>query len=145
MTEHLERIKHRKTALLNSQSACEKRKQSTCKEMNKPHEQQQRTAQNVDGFGGFKKGFLFDSKSHKKTVGSATDLSNAKTEPFHEEDSATGRGLSTKEDDIIRPKNQDSKSSNLEFPEVQEAMKASYPFLNTESKSQMQKIIVINK
>jgi hypothetical protein len=36
-------------------------------------------------------------------------------------------------DDVIRPKGQNQKASNLEFPEVQEAMKQSFPFLNTQS------------
>ena len=76
-------------------------------------------ARTESGFGGFKKGFLFNS-----AVTSSDDVSK------------TTAITAVAVDDVIRPKvSGQSKQSSLEFPEVQEAMKESFPFLNTESES----------
>ncbi len=79
-------------------------------------------------FGGFQKGFL----SGSQTPGSRS----SKTIPTKKSGAAKNVSERVIDDDIIRPKisAQNSKSSGLEFPEVQEAMKESFPFLNTESK-----------
>ena len=76
----------------------------------------------VGGFGGLRKGFLF---------GSAPESATPSTEVKVQSSSAkTPKGQSAAVDDVIRPKQQ---TSNLEFPEVQESMKQSFPFLNTQS------------
>ena len=74
------------------------------------------------GFGGLKRGFLFGSNARDTKTHVSKGCGNG------------GQGA-TVGDDVIRPKNQqNTKSSNLEFPEVQEAMKEAFPFLNTKSK-----------
>ena len=80
-------------------------------------------------FGGFQKGFLFSSKPSKT---SKRNSSVAQTEDVNSKQS---HAQSIQDEDVLCPKPCDSKSSSLEFPEVQEAMKASYPFLDTKSKS----------
>lgn len=86
------------------------------------HEKETRTKRketNTGGeFGGLRKGFLSGSAVASKGV-------KAKVQS-----SSTGGGAV--DDDIIRPKQKTSKSSGLEFPEVQETMKESFPFLNTQ-------------
>lgn len=71
------------------------------------------------GFGGLRKGFLSGSLGTQNTRGKVKGQSSASAAEV---------------DDVIRPKQQqNSGSSGLEFPEVQEAMKESFPFLNTQS------------
>ena len=66
-------------------------------------------------FGGFQKGFLFGAKLSTKAGAEKVDKP---------------------EDDVIRPwvSGKDSRVSELEFPEVQQAMKEMNPTLDTESK-----------
>lgn len=159
MTEHLERIKHKKLAMNpnrqlfhDSKSAPvhEGGKGTACEEnMGLAHKKEirtvkeRRTAHNTATgqgtcFGGFQKGFLFGSKSSSasskdnnttaSSIATATTTSHVKTKLPQ---SVQGQAIA---DNVIRPKQPGSKSSSLEFPEVQEAMKASHPFLNTESK-----------
>ena len=73
------------------------------------------------GFGGLRKGFLF---------GSAPEPAAPSTEVKAKVQCSTPKDQSAAVDDVIRPKQQ---TSNLEFPEVQESMKQSFPFLNTQS------------
>ncbi len=87
-------------------------------------------------FGGFQKGFLSGSKQSSSARPSAkpskTKLSPDQGQANSVNGQSEGKGAVKPADDVIRPKQQ--KSSSLEFPEVQEAMKESFPFLNTDSK-----------
>ena len=93
------------------------------------------------GFGGLQKGFLFSSKPPKSATASEKSKTGSRKSIKYSTGAGqgtsgqgtSGQGTSEVADDIIRPKKQNSESSGLEFPEVQEAMKESYPFLNTES------------
>ena len=77
-------------------------------------------------FGGFRKGFLSGSKQSSSTCSSSKRSQDKVSSQGWDKDAVKPA------DDVIRPKQQ--KSSSLEFPEVQEAMKESFPFLNTDSK-----------
>lgn len=153
MTEHLERIKHKglltpsyqpsnvsKNAPVREGNVGNK---GTAQEKRKAREKESRTARDDTGqgstFGGFQRGFLFGSKplksvSKSKHTTASRTVVDATTTPIQAKTNNPQGVQSATADDVIRPKQQDSKSSDLEFPEVQEAMKNSYPFLNTESK-----------
>ena len=83
-------------------------------------------------FGGFKKGFLVSSSDSKCQVKKA--LPPQKTSALPD---STGQTTNTgsKNIPLIKPKHETK--SSLEFPEVQEAMKESFPFLQTQGKSKM--------
>lgn len=117
MTEQLERVKHHRKKLCSTTHphngagkkamSCEQKKETVTK-----------AAESGSGFGGLRKGFLSGSQSKSGKV-------KVQSSPSTPEVTV---------DDVIRPKQQQNTgSSGLEFPEVQEAMKESFPFLNTQS------------
>ena len=83
--------------------------------------------QQSPSFGGFKKGFLFSSSDSKSRVN--------KTQKCSVSPSSSVKGTAANTQDsadipLIKPKQKDK--SNLEFPEVQEAMKESFPLLQSQ-------------
>lgn len=131
MTEELERMKlaRAKQQLPDAAKVSEKSKSKEKKEVKKEHKE--------SGFGGFQKGFLFRSEPQSKSVSkSAGPMPNSAAAASQQQSSSSSTVKVAKavpEDDVIRPKMSASEKSSLEFPEVQEAMKESFPFLNTES------------
>lgn len=84
------------------------------------------------GFGGLRKGFLFGSTpASAKDKRVSTKVQGSVSTDVGLDPSCQATVKKVDADDMIRPKQQGSKSSSLEFPEVQEAMKESFPFLNT--------------
>lgn len=153
MTEHLKRVKLGATKLQPSLHPLEDStvppsisKSGSIHREDKKRQAKEKAGETGSGFGGFKKGFLFSSKSSSSSPASTKNNCvhlKSKDETSSEKlDSTTSLHATTKPpkdqgtleavDDVIRPKQQDSKSSGLEFPEVQQAMKNSFPFLNTE-------------
>ena len=78
-------------------------------------------------FGGFKKGFLFPSSDSKSRVRGAPVSQKTSSPP-------TTTRAQTKSDDIPFIKPKDKEKSSLEFPEVQQAMKESFPLLQSQGK-----------
>lgn len=78
-------------------------------------------------FGGFKKGFLVSSSDSICQVKKSLPPQNTSAPP-----NSTGQTTTTgsKNIPLIKPKHETK--SSLEFPEVQEAMKESFPFLQTQ-------------
>lgn len=78
-------------------------------------------------FGGFKKGFLVSSSDSKCQIKKALPPQKASAPP-----NSTGQttNADSKNIPLIKPKHEIK--SSLEFPEVQEAMKESFPFLQTQ-------------
>ena len=154
MSEQLEKMKQHRMKLLqpSSELSKDKTKVKAAPSADQPSSEHSKDKTKVEtapsagrgkssegsGFGGLRKGFLSGSSSKTPTV--AGDLSS-KTRPRSKSDKPKSNGTdnpanlrtSSGVDDIIHPK-VSGKSSGLEFPEVQEAMKESFPFLNTESK-----------
>ena len=91
-------------------------------------------------FGGLKKGFLFGStekqggrKPTQKTEGKKLAATVTKTGVASSKRTSKGTTGSSSSDDIPFIKPQDGATSKgLEFPEVQEAMKESYPLLRSQ-------------
>ena len=108
-------------------------------------------------FGGLKKGFLFASaersdrkKPATRTTASSSSKPNAsaadgKSSPKTSAAEGSGAGKSSRDsqrsspDDIpfLKPKD-GQRSKGMEFPEVQEAMKESYPFLRSQGEAPLQ-------
>lgn len=86
---------------------------------------------NKSSFGGFQKGFLSATKpSSSPPASSAASVAKiSKVNPV----GSKSQGSQEVVDDVIRPKEQSSKLSGLEFPEVQEAMKKSYLSMDPDS------------
>lgn len=140
MTEHLEKMKLRHRARLQPNLPSARARDVTPSKPaaveNKLQENVQRKVQGKEekstrgaGFGGFQRGFLSSSKS---ASASSTKTGGSTGRKVGTTPSNVSQGTSEPDDDVIRPKQQDSKSSGLEFPEVQEAMRTSYPFLQSE-------------
>ena len=84
-------------------------------------------------FGGFKKGFLFSNPEKKS--GKETAQKQTSSKPRNESSSkATHGNVSETAEDIpfIRAHSSGSGTKGLELPEVQEAMKNKFPFLQTQ-------------
>ncbi len=96
---------------------------SKTSDINKPVKK--KSAQESKGFCGFQKGFLSGSSKNPRNT---TKSSSSSSEAIKESHKA-----SQHVDDIIRPKNTSGKSG-LELPEVQDAMRETYPALATDSK-----------
>lgn len=130
MTEQLERARCDRKKLRSSAQP-PKETTATGRKPVASHEEKkatQKATQGGNGFGGLRKGFLTSSSEPRqrdqKGKVQRSDSTSAKLPAAAE----------MTVDDVIRPKQQqNSKSSGLEFPEVQEAMKESFPFLNTQS------------
>ena len=85
------------------------------------------------GFGGFEKGFLFggSGKKPKEPQGKVRSKAPPSGDGPSQSAATSGKKAPQPKDDIpyLKPK---SKASGLELPEVQEAMKETFPFLQTQ-------------
>ena len=109
--------------------------------------QKERTKIPSSTFGGFKKGFLFSQPSRKDSsqklknkseIGKPSTSSSDSIPSGEKNKRDTDTSNNSKKDDdnipFVKPKSEEAaRGSGLEFPEVQSAMKESYPFLNTKS------------
>ena len=91
------------------------------------------TVDSSSSFGGFKKGFLFASSDSKHQVKKKPVSKSQKTSSSPTASQASTK-TSAEGNDIpfIKPKDKDKDKSSLEFPEVQQAMKESFPLLQSQ-------------
>ncbi len=114
MSDELEKLKSRsKPTKAASKSTCISEKKQAAIGHKKPVQ---------GGFGGFKKGFLSSVSSEKKPA------AKKPSEP-----TASSKKVESKASKEL-PHIKKSKASGLELPEVQEAMKDTFPFLEKNGK-----------
>lgn len=134
MTEQLERARKSRQ---KPQSSVHLSKDPTAQTKAAPLHEKKKETRNVGGFGGLRKGFLSGSapaSPPNRGVKAKVQSSGSTNLGVEMTKDPGGQGaVEVTVDDVIRPKQQGSKNSGLEFPEVQEAMKESLPFLNTQS------------
>ena len=137
MSEELERVKALRSHKHKSEKPPQQHTSHTTSDVDSVSSQHQKAKSvlhtkpklkdSVDSFGGFKKGFLFPSSDSKRQVKGAPVSQKTSSAP-------TTTKTQTKSDEIPFIKPKDKEKSSLEFPEVQQAMKESFPLLQSQGK-----------